>query len=153
MCSNMLYHISGMCTGRVFGKCTRVNKISFIIVKIFDFTLWALVQFVPPIFTFLGQKFFVTKTHINGIPSSPGDPQCKNFSIWTPLGLATGLQKFSKKFFFCKKYALWRFGSIAVYLSNQLLSEQRTFIWAINFYLSNQIFIWAINFYLSNGIF
>ena len=33
------------------------------------------------IFTFLGQKFFITKTHINGIPSSRGDPPCKNFSI------------------------------------------------------------------------
>ena len=43
--------------------------------------LWALVQFVPPIFTFLGQKFFFAKTHINGIPSSHRVPLCKNFSI------------------------------------------------------------------------
>ena len=31
------------------------------------------------------------------------------------------------------------FGSIAVYLGNQLLSGQSTFTWAINFYLGNQL--------------
>ena len=34
--------------------------------------------------------------------------------------------------------------AINFYLGNQLLSGQSTFIWAINFYLGNQIFIWAI---------
>ena len=32
-----------------------------------------------------------------------GGSQVKFFSIWAPLGLATGLRKFSKKFFFQKK--------------------------------------------------
>ena len=37
--------------------------------------------FVPPIFTFLGQKIFLAKTRTNRFHTSQGVPMCKNFSI------------------------------------------------------------------------
>ena len=51
-------------------------------------------------FRFFFQNFFFRFFCSNRFLASWQVLHYKNFSIWAPLGLATGLQKFSKKIFF-----------------------------------------------------
>ena len=44
-------------------------------------------------------------------------------------------------------------GSIALYITKELLYHQRTFMSPIDFYITNQTFISPINFYITNQIF
>ena len=44
-------------------------------------------------------------------------------------------------------------GSIALYITKELLYHQRTFMSPINFYITNETFISPINFYITNQIF
>ena len=65
-----------------------------------------LIQFVPIIhLTHFGQKIFFRQNTQKSLPRIVGSPPVQKFLDFNPpLGLATGLQKFSKKKFFSQKF-------------------------------------------------